>query len=110
MRKRHASQYANFGSLRPHPSLLSNEPSPLDSVSLLSDSVSEKLDFTSISKEMSTLFTPRELTGMMVSRGRLNEVVKFLISVVGLPSLSVVGGKLPILGYPLLDGRQSAPV
>ena len=59
------------------------------------DSVSEKLDFTSISKEMSTLFTPRELTGMMVSRGRLNEVVKFLISVVGLPSLSVVGVSTP---------------
>lgn len=37
------------------------------------DSVSEKLDFTSISKEMSTLFTPKELTGMMVSWERLNK-------------------------------------
>lgn len=37
------------------------------------DSVSEKLDFTSISKEMSTLFTSRELIGMMVSRRRLNK-------------------------------------
>ncbi len=39
----------------------------------LIDSVSKKLDFTSISKEMSTLFTPRELIGMMVSRRRLNK-------------------------------------
>ena len=63
---------------------------------LLTDNKSEFLLKNYLSSQLDVLLTNLNLSPIRLSQNKIKKVKIFC--------------KLPILGYPLLDGRQSAPV
>ena len=112
MRKRHASQYANFGSLlamfESYPMTLTIDPAYTQAYT--QSDLYPRLELNVI-KEDYVPYADGKFSDYFMSPDE-NPIItdqEMEYSAI-LDMYRLKACKLPILGYPLLDGRQSAPV